>query len=136
MQVWSMKLELRPESRDYLGHVTAAAHVALVEEAHAHWFAEIIGDEEPPFVLARLELDYRRELLLEHGPVTVSVEPVLLTRSTVTVAERMLSGAGGLHTESRAVLVKWDRGRRRASPFLPRETSLISAQLRNQAPAS
>ncbi|WP_165964259.1 thioesterase family protein [Actinomadura sp. KC216] len=126
---WDIELELRERDRDYLGHVTAVAHLALFEEAHARWLAEIMDEPAPPFVIVHLELDYRRELLIDDGPVTVSLKPVVLTNSTVTVHERLGSAGKGVHTESRVILARWDRERRRSMPFPPRERQAIEALL-------
>lgn len=125
---WGIELALRPEYVDYLGHVTAAAHLTLFELAHGHWLSELMTDPTPPFVLVRLELDYRRELLLQDGPVTISVVPERLTRSTVMVREELRS-VQHLHTEASAVLVRWDREARRSMPFAPSERAGIEAQL-------
>lgn len=126
MSTWTIELPLRDEYVDYLGHVTAAAHLALCEEARTRWLMGILEEDQPAFVLVRQELDYRRELLLTDGPVVVSVEPVTLTRSTVTVQEAIASRRGVVHTASRAVLVRWDREARRAMPFLPVERERVS----------
>ena len=128
MGCWTTEIDLRDEWVDYLGHITATAHLALFEEARARWLATVMNDDEPPFVLARQELDYRRELLRTADTVTVSIRPVTLGRTSVTVAERLTSAAG-LHTESRAVLVRWDGDARGATVFPPLERSRIEAQL-------
>lgn len=128
VSAWSSVLELREDHTDYLGHVTAAVHLHLFEAARTAWLAEVMDDPAPSFVLARQELDYRRELRLPDGPVTVAIEVLRLTRSTVTVHEVMTSRAGLLHTESHAVLVRWDRDRRRSTPFLEHERRRIKAR--------
>ncbi|WP_185736093.1 thioesterase family protein [Nocardioides sp. LS1] len=128
-ETWSIELPLTEKYVDYLGHVTAAAHLTLLEEAHAHWLASVVDEPEPAFVLVRVELDYERELLLADAPVTVRVEPVELTRSTVTVQEVMAS-ARGPHTRARVVLVRWDRAARRSMPFGEGERRRIDVQMR------
>lgn len=135
MTAWHTQLELRNEYRDYLGHVTAAVHLKLFEQARDRWLAEIADDPMPSFVVARQELDYRRELLVEQGPVTVSVAPVRLTKSSVTISEK-LSTEDAVHTESRAILVRWDRDRRRSMPFSPPERRHIEAQIEADPRAS
>ena len=125
---WHTEVAPRTEYVDYLGHVTAAAHLTLFEEAHWRWLAEITGDSHPAFVLARLELDYRHELLAEDGPVRVTIAPVEVTRSSTTV-EEMLVSARGIHTQARAVIVRWDRAARRSMPFLPLERERLLEQL-------
>lgn len=126
MSTWTIELPLRADYVDYLGHVTAAAHLALCEEARTRWLMRVLEEGQPAFVLARQELDYRRELLLTDGPVIVSVTPVALTRSTVTVDETVSSRSGVLHTASKAILVRWDRQERHSMPFLPCERTRIS----------
>ncbi|MFI7006555.1 acyl-CoA thioesterase [Streptomyces sp. NPDC050145] len=126
---WTTELELREEYVDYLGHVTAAAHLTLFELAHGHWLAELMADPAPAFVLVRLELDYRRELLLADGPVIASLAPVRLTRSTVVIQEELRTAARGVHTEATATLVRWDRVRRRSMPFPASERAGIEAWL-------
>ena len=128
MGCWTTEIDLRDEWVDYLGHITATAHLALFEEARALWLATVMDDDEPAFVLARQELDYRSELLRNAGSVTVSISPVALGRSSVTVAERLSSGAG-LHTESRAVLVRWNTEARSAMAFPALERSRIEEQM-------
>ena len=126
---WSSRLELCENDVDYLGHITAAAHLKLFEDARSDWLAEVTNDPWPAFVVVRQELDYRRELRLTDGPVTITTEPPRLSRSTVTVHERMASGRDTLHTESLAVLVRWDRERRRSMQFSARERKRIEARL-------
>jgi len=121
-----MDVDLDADWVDYLGHVTAAAHLTIFEHARAHWLMRIMDDQQPPFVVVRQELDYRRELLIAGRAVSVSVTPTELGRSSLTIAEE-LSSAEGVHTRSRAVLVRWDRERRRATPFLPAERDRIEA---------
>jgi acyl-CoA thioesterase FadM len=127
--LWESVLQLRRRDTDYLGHVTATVHLELFEEARAAWMAEITDDPTPAFVVARQEIDYRRELLVDQGPVTVAVKPLEVSTSSATVRETLKSATGLLHTESRAVLVRWDRERRRSMPFHSFERERIRIQL-------
>jgi acyl-CoA thioesterase FadM len=128
MSAWTIELPLHEEYVDYLGHVTAAAHLALFEVAHTHWLAGITDEPNPGFVLVRLELEYDRELLLADGPVAVCVAPVELSRSTVTVRE-VMAPAKGPHTRARAILVRWDLAARRSMPFRDEERRRIGVRL-------
>lgn len=118
---WSTSITLTQDDTDYLGHVTAYVHLRLLEQARAGWLAEVQDDPTPGFVLAHQELDYRREILLSDAPVTVTITPVRVGRSSVVVQESIASAADTLHTESQAVLVRWDRDTRRPIPFPPGE---------------
>jgi acyl-CoA thioesterase FadM len=124
MSEWTADLDLKEEWVDYLGHVTAAAHLAIFEEARTRWLMTIMDDDQPSFVLVRQELDYRRELLFSTGRVSASVTAVRLGRSSLTIVEAIRSSVG-IHTESRAVLVRWDRTRRCSMHFPPIERGRI-----------
>jgi len=128
MSAWTVDLDLRDERVDYLGHITAAAHLAIFEEARARWLMAIMDDDQPSFVLAHQELDYRRELLLSARPITVSVAPVSLGATSLTIVEEIRS-ATGVHTESRAVLVRWDRAGRRPMAFPSVERERIERRM-------
>lgn len=124
MSGWTVDIDLHEEWVDYLGHITAAAHLVIFEEARARWLMSLMEDEQPSFVVVRQELDYRRELLCSASPVSVEVRPIAIGRSSLTIVEELRS-EWGVHTESRAVLVRWDRDKRRATPFLAFERAGI-----------
>lgn len=126
---FAIRLQLEEKYVDYLGHVTAAAHLVLLEEAHTQWLASVTEEELPSFVLAHLELDYRRELLLTDGPVTVRLRPLQMGRSSVVVDEQIRGADGDVRSEARVVLVRWDRDRRCATVFSDAERALIEVQL-------
>lgn len=126
---WSTRLDISLDDIDYLGHVTAFVHLKLFEQARAGWLTVVMDDPSPAFVLAHQELDYRRELLVSEGPVTVAIEPLQLTRSTVRIHEQLRSSDGTVRTESQAVLVRWNREKRRSMPFPALERQRIQAQL-------
>lgn len=103
------QLDIGPEVTDYLGHVTAYAHLLLLEQARWSWLADAWGVPEPTFVVARQELDYRREIVVADSPVTVVAAVERISRSSFVVREEIVSGAPEIvHTTSRAVLVRWD----------------------------
>ena len=88
----------------------------------------MLREPEPSFVVVRQELDYRNEILLKDGPVTVYIEPLRVSRSGIAIREFMKSAKGTLHTESQAVLVRWDREARRSMPFTDSERERILGQ--------
>jgi acyl-CoA thioesterase FadM len=102
---------------DYLGHVTASAHLEIFEHARWRWFSALWRDDEPSYVLARQELDYERELLVHDGPIEVTIAVESLGQRSVTIRETISSDAARIHTRSRAVLVRWDRASRRSMAF-------------------
>ncbi|MFF8605623.1 acyl-CoA thioesterase [Streptomyces sp. NPDC015346] len=122
-------IELTEELTDYLGHVTAYAHLKLLEEARWRWLRDLWHESEPAFVLARQELDYRRELLVDDGPAAVEIAVERLSRSSFTLAERIVTSGTTLHTTSRAVLVRWDRSERCSTPLKRHELALLARHI-------
>jgi len=126
---WSRQLHLRYGDLDYLGHVTAAAYLAHFEETRSAWIAEILDIRFPIYVVAHQEIEYLREVLLEDSPLTITVAVSKIGRSSMVIAETLLSRDGTLHARSRATLVMWDREIRRPRPMTERERTAFSAAL-------
>lgn len=127
---WTTDVVLRGEWVDYNGHITATAHLAILEEAHTQWLAEVMDMCEPSFVVASQGLEYRAELLEAAGTVCVSLVPKKLTSRSVHLYEEIRSSEGTLHTESRVVLVRWDGATRGSTPFLEPERERIEDEMR------
>ncbi len=73
-------LQVRYKDLDSYGHVNNAVYVTYFEEARVAFFREVIGIDDANsfgFILARLEIDYRRPLrLFEPLRVGVRVESI------------------------------------------------------------
>lgn len=57
---------------DALGHVNNAIYLSYLEEARVHFFEEVVGTKEPQgygFLLARMEIDFRREVTIDQTVV-------------------------------------------------------------------
>lgn len=126
---WDRGLTLRHYDVDYLGHVTAAAYLTFFEEARVAWLMETWDTRFPAYVVARQELLYEREVLLEDSPLTISVSLVRLGERSFDVEESMLTVAGDLRSRSRATLVAWNREERHSRPVTETERAAMAAQL-------
>ena len=124
---WSTTLHLRHRDVDYLGHVTAAAYLALFEEARAAWIGAVAEDGLATYVVARQVIDYRRELLFAEGPVRVTINVESVGERSVDVSEVLETDAGELRTTSSATLVMWDRDSREARAISTAERALFDA---------
>jgi acyl-CoA thioester hydrolase len=131
---WSTSIELRVRDLDYLGHVTELAHVGLIEEARVVFMQQVMGVARPIYVVASHHLTFRKELLLEDGPVTFSLGVNRVGARSVDVLEHVVTAAGVPITESEATLVAWDRTTRRPRPLEEQETERLSHHLPGAAP--
>ena len=68
------RIEIRWRDLDAYGHVNNAVYSTYLEECRDEWLEAAIGtaeDEGWDFVIARLQIDFRRELRIEDDAVSV-----------------------------------------------------------------
>jgi acyl-CoA thioester hydrolase len=108
---------LRWRDMDMLGHLNQAVYHELLEEGRGALFASL-GGMSFPFVLVRVELDYRHEVRRDHGTVEVLTRVERVGGKSVTLAQEMLLPDGTVAAAGSSVLVAWDpqaRGSRELS---------------------
>jgi acyl-CoA thioester hydrolase len=98
---------LRWRDMDMLGHLNQAVYHELLEEGRAALFASL-GGMSFPFVLVRVELDYRREVRRDHGTVEVVVRIERVGGKSITLAHDIVLPDGTVAASGRSVLVAWD----------------------------
>jgi acyl-CoA thioester hydrolase len=115
--VHTLRIPLRYGDLDTLGHVNQAVYHQLMELGRVRLIQELLAaaaDGEPDdagprgWVLARVELDHRHELLLDDGDAIVEHRLARLGSSSVTLDCRIVTPAGVLVAEARTVMVAWD----------------------------
>ena len=121
-----IEVELRWRDLDFLGHLNQSVYHELLEEGRGALF-ERLGVLETGFffVLARVELDHRREIRRDHSPVAVVLRVEAVGRSSVTVAHDILLPDGTVAAEGRSVLVAWDRDARGSRPLTDDERAVL-----------
>jgi acyl-CoA thioester hydrolase len=129
------RIEIRWHDVDAYQHVNNAVYATYLEECRDEWLAAALGDDGDSwnFVLARVAIDFRRELRLEDEWVVVTCSLVRIGTSSVTLQEAILTEDGTLAAESEAVLVARDRERGRSRPLTEAErASLESARAQSR----
>lgn len=102
------EIEIRWRDLDPYGHVNHAVFLTYLEEARDEWLARAVGEDALGYVVARVEIDYRRELLQADDRVRASVRLDALGTSSVRTLEELVTVAGETAAEARAVLVACD----------------------------
>jgi len=107
---------LRWRDMDAYGHVNHVVYLTYLEEARDAALARIMRDTpgERGYVVARVAIDYRREMRLADGPVLVSCAVTTLGGSSIQTREAIHTASGELAAEAEAVVVKFDRETRRS----------------------
>jgi acyl-CoA thioester hydrolase len=112
------RIEIRWRDVDAYQHVNNAVYATYLEECRDEWLAAALGEagDSWDFVLARVAIDFRRELRLEDDVVVVTCRLERIGTSSLTLREEIRTTSGMLAAESEAVLVARDRttGRSRA----------------------
>jgi acyl-CoA thioester hydrolase len=113
------RVEIRWRDVDAYQHVNNAVYATYLEECRDEWVQRVLGDagDTWDFVLARVAIDYRRELRLEDEEVLVSCELDRVGTSSVVLREAVRTLGGELAAESEAVLVARDRETGRSRPL-------------------
>jgi len=116
--VHEKRIEIRWRDIDAYRHVNNAVYATYLEECRDEWMERTLADAGDPwdYVLARVAIDFRRELTQEDDTVLVRCRLARIGNSSLTLAEEIRTPDGELSAEADAVLVARDRqtGRSRA----------------------
>ena len=117
------KIEIRWRDLDVYGHVNHVVFLTYLEEARDEWLGLALGDPARvwSYVVARIEIDYRRELRLEDDIVLARCTLGRIGTSSVGTRELLATRAGEVVAEAQAVLVARDEGTGRSRPLLDEE---------------
>ena len=119
-------VHVRWRDTDAMGHVNHAVFLTYLEEARDAFYMQALGSD-PHYVVARLEVDLRAEVLHADQEVTVRIQAERLGTTSLTTRETILTPSGEVAAEARVVTVRWDPGQRRPVPFSETERTRLAA---------
>ena len=119
------QIEIRWRDVDAYLHVNNAVYATYLEECRDEWLERALGDVGDPwdFVLARVAIDFRRELRQEDDVAVVSCRLERIGTSSVTLREEIRTAGGEVSAESEAVIVARDRENGGSRPLTDAERS-------------
>jgi acyl-CoA thioester hydrolase len=123
----TIRIILRWRDMDMLGHVNQAVYHELLEEGRGALLASLGDVRSFPFVLARVELDYRHEVRHADGHVDVRTFVQRVGRTSITVGQELTLPNGTLAASGVSVLVAWDAEARSARMLSGVERSALGA---------
>lgn len=129
--VHEKRIEIRWRDMDAFRHVNNAVYATYLEECRDEWADRALGDAGDlwGFVLARVAIDFRRELTQEDDAIVVSCRLVRVGNSSLTLREQIHTQTGELSTESEAVLVARDAETGRSRPLTEAEREALERAL-------
>lgn len=125
------QIEIRWRDLDAYRHVNNAVYATYLEECRDELMdgvLEKVGDVWD-YVLARVAIDYRRELTQEDGIVVVRCAVERIGTSSITLREEIRTRDGELSAEAEAVLVARDQKTSRARPLTATERAAFEQAL-------
>ena len=104
------EIEIRWRDLDVYGHVNHVVFLTYLEEARDEWLGHVLEDPALVwgYVIARVEIDYRRELKLEDDVVIERCSLERLGTKSVVTSESVRTRDGEISAEAKAVLVARD----------------------------
>src|SRR6266566_7462312 len=94
--MWEKRIEIRWRDLDSSRHVNNAVYLSYLEEARTGWLSDALGPEGDlyGFVLARVAIDYRRELTLDDVAVLARCRLDRLGTSSIRTLEEIRTAKG------------------------------------------
>lgn len=125
------RIEIRWRDVDAYVHVNNAVYATYLEGARDELLRSVLDHAGDPWdwVLARVAIDFRRELRLEDEAVVAWCEIARVGASSVTLREGVLAEAGWVAAEAEAVVVAWDRESGRSRPLTDAERDAFERAL-------
>ena len=122
---YEKRIEVRWRDVDALRHVNNAVYATYLEECRDGWLEQVLGEDGAmwDYVLARVAIDFRREIGLEEEAVLACATLIRIGTSSLTLREEIRLLDGTLAAEAESVIVARDRetGRSRALSETERE---------------
>jgi acyl-CoA thioester hydrolase len=130
--MYEHRAQLRFSDTDAMGHINHARFATLFEDARIGLLRSIAAssDDLPAsgMILARLEIDYVRPLVLDGEPVSVFARVVRIGTSSFSI-DYALEQHGAICARGLSVLVAYDYGRAQSRTLTDAErTQLQTAQ--------
>src|SRR5262245_54259116 len=129
--VHEKRIEIRWRDVDAYGHVNNAVYATYLEECRDEWLEVVLGRPGRlwDFVLARVAIDFRRELRQEDAIVLVRCRLDRIGNASVTTREEIVMADGELSAEAEAVLVARDPDTGRSRPLGEAERGALEKAL-------
>jgi acyl-CoA thioester hydrolase len=127
--VHEKEIEIRWRDQDAFGHVNNAVYLTYLEEVRDEWLAGVLDAATVwEFVLARVAIDFRRELVQDDDEVVAGCSLLRIGRSSVTTRETLRLRDGTLAAEAESVLVARDRASGAARPLSDAERAAFERE--------
>jgi acyl-CoA thioester hydrolase len=125
--MYEKRMEIRWRDMDAYGHVNNAVYLNYLEEVRDEWLERTLGPGADvwDFVLARVAIDYRRELRQQDITVVARCRLEAIGTSSLRTREEIRTADGAVSADAEAVLVARDRASGSARPLTHGERAAL-----------
>ena len=128
LSAFEKRIEIRWSDLDSSQHVNNAVYLSYLEEVRTAWLARALRDAGVmDFVLAHVEIDFKRELTLDDTAAVARCALARVGASSIRTAEEILTEGGELAALAEAVLVARDPATGASRPLSDAERSALGA---------
>ncbi len=127
-----VRLQIRWRDMDAYGHVNNAVYLNYLEEARDAWVQRVLGpvsEDTWHFVLARVAIDFRRELTQADREILVRCSLESIGRSSIRTREEVRKLDGTLAAEAASVIVPRDPATGGSRPLTEAERAALEREL-------
>jgi acyl-CoA thioesterase FadM len=114
--------------RGRTGRVNQAVFLTYPEEGRDAFYVHALG-RDPHYVVARVEIDLRAEVLYSDKRLRVRIEVERVGTTSLTTREVILTPTGVTAAGARVVTVLWDADARKPVAFAADERARLAAHL-------
>ena len=128
--MYEKRIPIRWRDMDGYGHVNNAVFLTYLEEARDEWLSRLLAGTggESDYVVARIAIDYRRELKQKDESVLVRCRLDKLGTSSIRTLEEILLPDGDLCARAEVVLVMRDRSAGTSRPLTAEERAALGRE--------
>jgi acyl-CoA thioester hydrolase len=128
---YEKRIEVRWRDVGALRHVNNAVYATYLEECRDGWLEQVLGEDGAmwDYVLARVAIDFRREIGLEEEVVLARATLVGIGTSSLALREEIRLLDGTLAAEAESVIVARDRETGRSRPLTEAERASLERAL-------
>jgi acyl-CoA thioester hydrolase len=127
MAAHEKEIEIRWRDLDVYGHVNHVVFLTYLEEARDEWLGRTLGDPAQvwDYVVARVAIDYKRELSLADDSVIARCRLESIGTSSLRTFEEVVTRGGEVSAAAEAVLVARDPETGRSRPLTGAERAAL-----------
>ena len=127
LSAFEKRIEIRWSDLDSSQHVNNAVYLSYLEEVRTAWLDEALRNAGAvmDFVLAHVEIDFKRELTLDDTAVVARCTLARVGTSSIRTAEEILTERGELAARAEAVVVARDPATGASRPLSDAERSAL-----------